>query len=308
MKRRAVAFILGFITTVSTLAQTTGTTPTDADWLSALHRKYVGHTVVVRSSALHCVDQAATVQQISLPAAGSAYADPPVATTTNALGEVVSKPRPQSETHLEIAVLCPDGTVAKSAYLAYFLPSVLILADTSETPEATKQKLQKQIDAKIGSSVYPEPGAEVFSDTSSMSDLIHARVPITPPYLSPLQIVSGRIIDFEGQTYSVLKVKSEVGVSYLLCTKVGLYTPTSVLGQHLLTDVSIFSATDLSAVRSATPRRGMSLHALYIMWGVESKDNDYGRGGHQLIYDRNGYEALVYVSDDIVTDIQTLPK
>jgi hypothetical protein len=262
-----------------------------------------------RSSALRCVDQLATVQQISLPPAGSAYADPPVPTTTNALGEVTSKPRPQSETHIELVVLCPDGTIAKSVYLGYFLPSVMLLADSSENPEVTKQKLQKQIDAKVGSSVFPEPGAKVFSDTSSMSDLVHTRVPITPPYLSPLQIVSGRIIDFEGQTYSVLKVKSEVGLSYLLCTKVSLYTPSSVLDEHLLTELSLFSPMDLSAVRSATPRRGMSRHALYIMWGIETKDNDYGQGGHQLIFDRHGYEALVYVSaDDIVTDIQTFPK
>ena len=69
MKR--LALVLGLLTTISVHAQST----TEAEWLPALQQKYVGHKVIVGSDDLHCIDQVATVQQITPPLPGTGHHD-----------------------------------------------------------------------------------------------------------------------------------------------------------------------------------------------------------------------------------------
>ncbi|MEO6983321.1 MAG: DUF2846 domain-containing protein [Edaphobacter sp.] len=281
-------------------------------WLAAMQKKYVGKKAVIGSAALHCLDKVATIQELTPPAFGTAYADTRPTATTNALGQTIPHPLIQQNSHLRVTVECPDDVVASLVYLTFFVPSVLTLANANVNPEAAHAKLQKDIDALIGTNVYALPGAKTFAESAQIADLAHGDEVIIPAFLAPLKITSGKIIDFEGYTYAVMSAVSEIGVNYLLSTRVSLYTPTSVLGQYFVTSISDYSTIDIEAVRSATPLVGMTRDTLSMMWGEESKDNNYGAGGHQLVYDRGGdggYEAMIYTnSDDIVTAIQLFPK
>jgi hypothetical protein len=49
----------------------------------------------------------------------------------------------------------------------------------------------------------------------------------------------------------------------------------------------------------------MSLDALHYTIGFPDKENDWGRGGHQLIY---GKKITVYVRDKRVVDWQSLSR
>jgi hypothetical protein len=308
MKSAAIATIFGLLITTSVHAQSSVESDSKA-WLPALQQKYEGQKVIVGSSALHCDGQIATVQHVTLPQAGSSFATKPNPTTTNALGESTSNPRTQSDTNVEVTALCPDGVVAKSVYLGYFIPRILKLVDSTEIPDAAHARLQKQLDSIVGTSVYAVRGAKVYWSSASIRDVVHGQGAFAPAYLSPLKVVAGQLVEFEGFQYAVLKATSDEG-TYLLCTRVGPYLPASkVLDSNFIYSLQGFSQKDIEAVQSRTPTVGMSVDALYLMWGYEDSDNDYGAGGHQLVYNSSSSETLIYRSSHrIVTEIQRFPQ
>ncbi len=65
------------------------------------------------------------------------------------------------------------------------------------------------------------------------------------------------------------------------------------------------TSREIAAIRDRKVFRGMTRQAVLYSWGI-AKENDYGRGGSQLVY---GDDQFVYLdSSGKVTDIHTLDK
>jgi hypothetical protein len=75
----------------------------------------------------------------------------------------------------------------------------------------------------------------------------------------------------------------------------------------LLRSLSSYTPREIEAVRSGTLFRGMSRSAADASIGLSDKENDWGRGGKQVIY--LGGRIVVYLDhDDKVVDWQMFDK
>jgi hypothetical protein len=76
-------------------------------------------------------------------------------------------------------------------------------------------------------------------------------------------------------------------------------------GTLLLTIPLNLTPQDIAAISSRKVFRGMPRQAVFYSWG-KTAENDYGKGGKQLVYGENQF---VYLNNDgIVTDWQSLDR
>jgi hypothetical protein len=79
----------------------------------------------------------------------------------------------------------------------------------------------------------------------------------------------------------------------------------SILVRLLLKIPPTLTSQEIAAIRSRKIFRGMSRRAVFYSWGV-TEENDYGRGGRQLVY---GDRQFVYLDNKgTVTDWQSVGR
>lgn len=163
-----------------------------------------------------------------------------------------------------------------------------------------------QLPSLIGKTVYAAAFSILYLPSTSLDELLHDNrsqriLPTEIPIAQPLTITIAKY-DKEKDVV-VLKLETSSGVEYLALSRF-LTMPdkqTTFLEQIAL-DVRLVTMPTMQAI---SPRKmkgvrkgaifvGMSKFALEIAIGFPEHENDWGRGGKQLVYS-NG-EFLVYLN------------
>jgi hypothetical protein len=242
--------------------------------------------------------------------------------STNALGEK-NDDASLINPYCDVVITLSDGTVAMtSTYLslafsqdAGFRPFTLIAEN-----DQRRALIIAQLPTVVGKTVYAVAYSKLYPPTASLEAMIdddfHQRILIDRiPRLIPLSIVTAKYLN--EKDVIVLKLKSADGAEYLAFSRF----PRMPGGQSDFLETLVRSDANLitwPAVKELTQREiaaikegkivvGMSTFALYCILGLPDKENNWGRGGKQLIY--LGGRLFVYLNaNDHVTDFQSLDK
>lgn len=220
---------------------------------------------------------------------------------------------------IDLVVRLPDGRLVMST--TYYVSLMRNLELVSRFDEIRAQILKK-IDSLIGKTIYPVGYSCLFppdSEIDTMAGLLMrcGGQKLNIPNLTPLKIVRAKYLD--NQHAILLKVEFLNAKTGLIFGDLGnLHTP--VTGETLFEDTTAHFVRDIgkelrefegltereiTAVKEGVIFKGMSEKALHYSIGFESKKNDWGRGGEQLIY---GDRIYVYIKDGKVTDWQIMSK
>lgn len=228
---------------------------------------------------------------------------------TNALGEIISQDATVNP-YFDLVVGFDDGVLAITT--AY--PDTLTVAGTVELESAAAaiaEKMAKELPLLIGKNLYAVGFSKLYQPDTSLDELAGGSKQLSPsnvPRLVPLPILTARYIDSTGV---IFKLKLPNGNEALA------FTPQSyvqedgpflerVSGNLLERIPSNLTQRDIEAVRRGSVSRGMKRQTLYYVVGLPDKENDWGRGGKQLIY---GDRLFFYLdANETVVDWQSLDK
>lgn len=253
----------------------------------------------------------------------------PTEGTTNAFGETITDADIVNPS-VEIIVQFDDGQLAK------FTSIVSLIMDRSakwpdhdtdhldmefmpvSTRDAHAEVVKQNLQGTIGQKVFAVHstlllGADVSpTDLTDFSRRIEKRVDDIP-LLTPMTIVAAKYID----RYDLILWKLQldngrvvIGASRYRDEDVSANgNDNSFLGRSigtlLLKIPSNLTVQEIAAIRDRKIFRGMSRQAVIYSWGATT-ENDYGKGGKQLVY---GDNQFVYLDNNgSVTDWQSIGK
>jgi hypothetical protein len=171
----------------------------------------------------------------------------------------------------------------------------------------------------VGRTVYAVGYSKLYQPDTSLEELTGSQGvlkqlwPRDVPLLEPLTILAAKYIDSTGV---VFKLKLPSGKEALSFTNQIYYLNSAdgddrplidrVTGTLLLQIPKGFTQKELDAIKQHTIFKSMSKAAVEDLLGFPDKENDWGRGGKQLIYaDR----LFVYLDhDEKVEDWQSIDK
>lgn len=223
------------------------------------------------------------------------------------------------DSQIDIVVRLQNGSlVMYEGYYSRILNYELkILSDFEET----RNQILSRIDSLVGKTIYPVAYSCVFPPDSEIDIMAGHFITcigykLDIPNLTPLKIVKVKYL--EKQHAILLKVEFLNGKTGLIFRDLNrLRTPITeqkLLDEGILgfyenidkhEDFKGITEKEVQAIKKGTIFRGMSENALHFSIGFPSKENDWGRGGKQLIY----YDRIyVYIKDGKVIDWQVMSK
>jgi hypothetical protein len=226
----------------------------------------------------------------------------------NALGEAADQDSIENP-YVDVIVRFDDGKLAK-------ITSYVSLLEAGENfqlvsvRDAHAAYLQGALAGVIGRSLYAVAGSVVFPIEATIQDLTALGFPKTQPlddvpYLEPLRIAEAL---YNGSVDRVvLKLQLPDGRFGLAATPCDETRGPDVLsrisgGFHTGIPVGL-TPEEVKAIQTHKIFRGMTRRAVTFSWGVPDKENDWGRGGKQLVY---GEQFVYFDSYGVVTDWQSL--
>lgn len=248
----------------------------------------------------------------------------------NALGETISADSLVNP-YCDVIVRFSDGLMAiHTSYLSLIFSDVFVSARPfrllSEKNERAKL-ISSQLPSIVGKTVYAVAYSDLFRPTATLESLMeesryNSQRTFDFPRLQPLTIVSAKYI--EDKDVIVLKLKDSSGKEYLTLSKFDLKSVPSEfdLGGDkgrffgkvvssspaaLRISISGLSEREIIAIRQGNIIAGMSLTALYSTIGFPEKENDWGKGGKQLIYS-DGKLYIYLDANNRVRDWQSLSR
>jgi hypothetical protein len=201
----------------------------------------------------------------------------------NVMGEAIKAP-PSSE--VDFVIKFNDGLIAMRSDSLQTIKSWLLLAEDVAAHEAKESESEEGTKKLIGQQVYATALSELFKeDATDFSDRMRTRA---FPHLVPMTILAAKW-DKE-RSCAIVKLAAQGGEYFI-----GLLSlhPFGVTNEEigckrsvgLWRDIpSFLKPKEVSAIRSSAVAIGMSTSALYFSIGFPDRENDYGRGGKQLIY------------------------
>jgi hypothetical protein len=239
----------------------------------------------------------------------------------NALGETISADSLVNP-HCDVIVRFSDGLMAiHTSSLSLIFNDVFVSARPfrllSEKNERAKL-ISSQLPSIVGKTVYAVAFSKLFRPTATLESLMeqsryNSQRTFDFPRLQPLTIVSAKYI--EDKDVIVLKLKDSSGKEYLTLSPFNLTdqkqsffeTVVSSPPPTLYTSISGLTEREIVAVRQGNIFAGMSLRALQRAIGFPEKENDWGKGGKQLIYS-DGKLYIYLDANNRVRDWQSLSR
>jgi len=226
----------------------------------------------------------------------------------NALGEIVG-PDQMVNPYFDLIVKFDDGKMALTTGYPITISHQVELAVAHQ---ADSQEMSANLLAVVGRSFFATGYSRLYDPDSTLEEMrgsseILKRMSIAVvPLLEPLQLTAAKYIDTDKVV--ILKLRLPNGGAAMCLASAGVM---SNLQGTFLENLSVASGllsalpTDLSAreievVKQRGLLHGMSRKALELSQGYAKKENDWGRGGKQLIYSDS---FLVYLdNNDAVVD------
>ncbi len=209
-------------------------------------------------------------------------------TTVNALGETVSQQQ-TGEPVFDFVVKFEDGLLALKKETLMTVHGSLWLPEEVAAFEAQEKANQSHSEELVGRTVYATALSDVFKPEATLDDIRSDKGQITAPFLQPLKVT---VAKWNPELRRALvKLQFPDGRVAL-----GKLSPDGVErgGDLLLTMPGGLTAAEKAAIQRRGIARGMSEHALHYALGFPKRQNDWGRGGRQLIYDSG---MIVYLND-----------
>ena len=233
-------------------------------------------------------------------------------TSTDVFGDTI-RDDDVSDPYFEIVVKLHNGILLIST--GYFNTIMGHKLELVSKVDMVKNEISKNIDSLIGKTIFPVAYSIIFPPDADLKDITDSlqrdfNKMRDVPNLTPLKIIKAKYL--ENENGLLLKVeflgdrngiifsefpsdKSSQKWSFLTKATSGFRTE---IPKKLTTK-------EVEAIRGGSIFRGMSLDALHYSFGFPKKENNWGRGGKQLIY---GERMFVYIESDKVVDWQLLSK
>jgi hypothetical protein len=233
----------------------------------------------------------------------------------NALGEIVAEDDIVNP-YFDIVVQFDNGILAICTGYPNTISDNIEFASAAS---ALTDRMSKELPLLIGRTVYAVGYSKLYQPDTSLDEIIgvgsegvrEQLLPSDVPLLEPITILAAKYIDSTGV---VFKLKLPNGNEALSFTYQIYYVGGDserpflerVIGT-LQMEMPKLTPREIDAIRKGTIYKGMTKAALDLMLGFTDKENDWGRGGKQLVY----YDGrlLVYLDrDNKVEDWQSLDK
>lgn len=224
---------------------------------------------------------------------------------TNALGEVIS-PDQTVDPYLDVVVKLDNGNIVITT--AY--PSTVDLAiQLAVAQEALAKEMSANIGSVVGKKLYAAGFSRLYQPDSTLEEMeglseIIKRIPITEiPLLEPLVITAAKYVETPDElmhTAVVLKLKLPDGREALSITS--SFTDVDkdatflekISGFLLTTVPKDLTPQEIAAIKKISVFRGMRKEAVHYALGFPKEENDWGKGGKQLIYTD---DLIIYVNN-----------
>ena len=236
----------------------------------------------------------------------------------NALGEIGAGDNTTGP-YFDIIVQFDDGTLA---ILTGYPGSIFDDIELASVESALTERMAKELPLLIGKTVYAVGYSRLYQPDTSLEELVgedrkgvlkHLR-PSDIPLLQPMTILAAKYIDSAGVVFKLKLPNGKEALSFTSthdCREVDSDRPFSerVIGVLNL-KIKIpkkLTQREISAIRNGTIYKGMTEDALDYMLGFNDKENDWGRGGRQLVY--HDGRLIVYLDrNNRVEDWQSFDK
>jgi len=234
----------------------------------------------------------------------------------NALGEIVAEDDIVNP-YFDIVVQFDDGTLAICTGYPNTISTNIELAAAAS---ALTERMSKELPLLVGKTVYAIGYSKLYQPDTSLEELagvgskgvLKQLWPTDVPLLEPLTILAAKYIDSTGV---VFKLKLPNGKEALSFTHQLYYVeadterpfPERVIGTLLMEIPKKLTQKEIDAIKKGTIFKGMTKDSLDYMIGFTDKENDWGRGGKQLIY-YDGRLVVYLDKDNKVEDWQSFDK
>ena len=229
---------------------------------------------------------------------------------TNALGEIISDDATVNP-NFDLVVQFDDGTLA----MLTGYPDRLTVGtiELESVAAAIAEQMAKGLPLLIGKDLYAVGFSRLYQPDTSLEELtgtvsfLKRLSPTDVPRLVPLPILAARYVEGAGV---VFKLKLPNGSEAIAFTSQPSYQDKPfferVSGSLLVKMPSGLTQKDIDAIRQGSVSKGMRRDTLYYALGYPDKENNWGRGGKQLIY---GDRLLFYLDEnERVVDWQSLDR
>jgi len=256
--------------------------------------------------------QTATV--VSIQVAKSAL-EPSNVNKTNAFGESVGEDA-VDDPYMDIAVRFHDGKLAiVRGYPITLVPEKMELASLRQS---MKNKIESSLPSVIGRNLYAVAFSKLYKPTATVEEIsgsseVLSRLSVTEvPILEPLVITKAMYLsDANAVIFKLHLPNGKDAIAYTSSTYFGFDNPkagflTAISGTLLVSVPTDLTSSEIAAIKGTEVIRGMSRTAVEYSLGFPDKENDWGRGGKQMVY--FGGKVLVYLNTlNKVEDWQDLP-
>jgi hypothetical protein len=232
----------------------------------------------------------------------------------NALGEIVADDDIVNP-YFDIVVQFDEWTIA----IVTGYPNAISI-ELASAATALTERMSKELPLLIGKTVYASGYSKLYQPDTSMEEMVGGgfngvvkQLSSTDvPLLQPITILAAKYIDLTGV---VFKLKLPNGKEALSFTPPVYYLDNDstwpftgkVIGDLAMTIPNKLTQREINAIKKRTMFQGMTQYALDYMIGSKDKENDWGRGGKQLVYYAG--RLLVYLDrDNKVVDWQSFDK
>ena len=227
----------------------------------------------------------------------------------NALGEIGAGDN-ISGPYFDIVVQFDDGTLA---ICTGYPGSIFDDIELASAASALTERMDKELPLLIGKTVYAVGYSKLYQPDTSLEELVgDDRKGVLKPLLQPMTILAAKYIDSAGV---VFKLKLPNGKEALSFTSTHDYREGDsdrpfrerVIGTLKMEIPKKLTQREIYAIKKGTIYKGMTEDALDYMLGFNDKENDWGRGGRQLVY--HDGSLLVYLDrNNRVEDWQSFDK
>lgn len=229
---------------------------------------------------------------------------------TDVFGNTVKDGDGVRDPYIEIVVALDEGT--KVATRGSYTTMIGSDWQFASVVEKERDEISKNINSLIGKVIYPVAYSMVYPTDIDMKELTDElrsdQYRIQIANLTPLTITKAKYLDGENQI--LLKVEFSNGSSGIIIHKIRSDPQDASFferarGGFLTKIPTSLTKKEIDAIRKGSIFRGMSTKALYYSWGFPKEENDWGRGGSQLLY---GNKQIVYTDNNKVKDWQSLSR
>jgi len=224
--------------------------------------------------------------------------------TPNAFGEEADESA-ISDPYMDVFVRFDDGTLA--AVRGYPITLVPEKFELASMRDALQQTIESALPATVGRKLYAVGFSRLYKPTATVAEMsgrgeILSRLSLTEiPILEPLTITKAKYLPDEGAVIFKLQLPSGAEAiaftpsQFIELKKEQKDILSEISGSLLVSLPSSLTPREIKAIKDMSIFRGMSETALEYSLGFKDSENDWGRGGRQLIY-YNG-KLIVYVDN-----------